>query len=156
MKFNFKWMIVVLIIVGYYILSARSDYIWADRYISGLNNSWIVFSQQQNAADLIHFYTLIKTPISRIGIIKKSSLVKRPDGSIYIEEVWANKEFGGGVTEEAFQFLLDCVNKREGWMEEGDKSENVTDPYISPGKIKWSSFSIPQQELPCKALENYI
>lgn len=43
MKEKLPIVIVALIIVGYYGLSAWSDYTWENRYLAERNRDWIVF-----------------------------------------------------------------------------------------------------------------
>jgi len=131
-------------LIIFFVISAWSDYTWSDRYLALKGDDFLVFSKQNNYVEPIYFYSIFKPPITKIGMIEKSSLLKIEEGVFWVKQIWAIKKIGGGVNEEVFQYLLDCKNKKEGWLK--DKSKNILNPLeiklglINENEIEWTSF----------------
>ncbi len=133
-------LIVLIIFFGYFVFSAWSDYTWEERYLKAVGSDALVFSKQNNSVDLIHFYTLFKIPVTRIGYISKKSIVNKGDGIYFIKEVWSDKEIGEGVTRDVFQYFIDCNKQREGWLRNSKGSVNVPSSTIDINKLTWTGF----------------
>lgn len=131
---------IILLIAGYYLLNAWSDYTWESRYLSSMGSNWILYKKFANVVDPIHFYSIIKTPTTRIGMFDKTLTKEISNGVYYVRLLWADKELGGGVTEQDFRYLMDCNKKQGGWKKGKDGSESVDPSEIYSTEIIWSSF----------------
>ncbi len=131
--------LIVIFFVGFWVLSAWSDYTWEERYLGAKGNNALVFSKQANVIDPLYFYTLFVTPVTRIGFVLRSDVVKKGDDVYFVREIWANKEIGGDTTEEEFRYFIDCKNKKDGWLYEDGKSENAPSADIDQSRVRWSS-----------------
>ena len=154
---------IIVVVIGYFIFSAWSIYTWSDRYLEARGGNWLVISKMKNTSSLIQFYTFFIPPVTHIGIVDKKALARRNDGSFFIKIIYADKDIDSQeVTEESFQYLFDCNNKREGWLKA--KSRNVPSPLVSENEIEWTPFNVDEKnstgvskiyEEYCKVLNEY-
>lgn len=139
MRKIFTYLLIAIVVFGYFGLSAYSDYTWDKKYLQQKTEDWIVYSIQANFIDPIHPYTIIKQPVSRLGLIDKAALKEIKDNVYFIKMLWVDKEFGGGeIKEETFRYLLDCENYRTGW---GSGGKNIGEGNIDLSSIEWSGVS---------------
>ncbi|MBI4092067.1 MAG: hypothetical protein HY427_02580 [Candidatus Levybacteria bacterium] len=139
-------LIIILIILAFYTFSAWSQYTWADRFRAEVESDWMVFDEQKNAADLIYPYTLFAPPVSRLGLIQRSSIVELNNGVFKYNKMWADGPIGNSIPTETFLSFADCNQKMSGNLKEGKQEFGSVDdiewskpddnPYVSSEKDK--------------------
>lgn len=127
-------LLVVAFFLGYFILSAYSDYTWDEKQIEALGENWVLTKTFANTIDPIHFWTLFKNPVVRMGFIEKSSLKEVAENTYFVNQLWVDKNFDERATGEEFQYLLDCNKYISGWSKDGG---NVGKD-VNIDQIKWS------------------
>lgn len=155
-------LITFLIILAFYAFSAWSQYTWADRFRAEVGSDWIVFDEQKNAADLIYPYTFFVPPVSRLGLIQRSSIVELDKGVFKYNKMWADGPIGNSMPTETFLSFANCSQEMTGNLKE-DKQEfsSIDDiewskpddnPYISSEKDKQRLFEV--FDYTCELLAN--
>jgi len=125
-------LIIVLIILAFYTFSAWSQYTWADRFRTEVGSDWMVFDEQKNAADLIYPYTFFVPPVSRLGLIQRSSIVELNNGVFKYNKMWADGPIGNRMPTETFLSFADCNQKMSGNLKESKQE------FSSADDIEWS------------------
>lgn len=125
-------LVFISIVLVFYAFSAWSQYAWADRFRTEIGSDWIVFDEQKNAADLIYPYTFFVPPVSRLGLIQKSSIVELNSGVFKYNKMWADGPIGNSMPTETFLSFADCNQEMSGNLKEGKQEfSNFED-------IEWS------------------
>lgn len=111
---------VVLLFLFWVFGDTASDYTWADnvskKYAS---DGWISYYSMDNFVDPIRFWTLIRTPVSRIWFYNPDATLRHENTSFVETEALLviNQNFERTDTEN-FQYIFDCENRRYLVLEE--------------------------------------
>lgn len=125
-------LIFISIVLVFYGFSAWSQYTWHDRFKDKIGSDWLVFDEQKNAVDPIYPYSIFFPPVSRLGLIKKSTIVKLESKIYMYEEMWADEPtLGNAMPTEIFTVFSDCNKNMKGGIRKG------VDKFTSLNDIEW-------------------
>lgn len=119
MKNKIAILVITVILIVFWVVSAKSQYLWSQRFQKEMGSDWVVFDEQKNSAEFIYPYTLLNPPINRLGLIQLRS-VKKIDDEIYQYNImWADGPLGNRMPTEVFLSYSDCKLLKEGSLKEG-------------------------------------
>lgn len=125
-------LIFMIVVLAFYGFSAWSQYTWHDRFKNKVGSDWIVVDEQKNAVDPIYPYTLFFPPISRLGLIQKSTIVRLGPKIYKYEKMWADEPtIGNAMPLETFTSFADCDRDMNGNIRKG------VDKFTSLDDIEW-------------------
>jgi hypothetical protein len=135
--------LVTLIIIGWFSISALADYTWSEKIIKQKNkDGWTVAATNDNLVDITHPWTIIKTPITTIAFLKTEN-IKINNDIRTTEILWVEYYKLSSTREEISPKIYNCDTRKSAYI---SKSIDIHD-------LSWKD---PIPETPGDQITNFI